>query len=158
MSILCLLYYLPSRIECTASQPGSQTSSRRYKRKTHEKTYYFQANNESSSAKDITVEILENIDLQLTSGTLTKLIEIAPRLKDLWPLDEWVENEESTEADNANVNLSLSITQDFIQITSELYHQTLAWKEMNSHDQGIYSTDLLNANELIAFRSQFLYL
>jgi hypothetical protein len=76
-----------------------------------------------------------------------KLIDIGPRLTELWP----VPLKEDQNSD-ANVNLSLSITKDFIQIMSELYHQDHAWDEMWLMDQEEYSTKLISANEMIAFR------
>ena len=85
----------------------------------------------------------------MTSGTLTKLIEISPRLTELWPLEDMARNSENY---NSNVNLSLSITRDFIQITSDLYHQLHAWDVMELPDKEANSSSLLSTNEIIAFR------
>ena len=92
----------------------------------------FQTNTPTTYAKNITEEILENIDNEgtsLTSGELFKLIEVFLNIRKLsdpvdqvgeklaahWPNPLW--NCES------HINLSLSITKDFVQITSNLYHQ-----------------------------------
>ena len=93
----------------------------------------FQTNKPATYAKNITEEILENIDNEgtsLTSGELFKLIEVflniagkqsnpvdqvGEKLAEHWPNPLW--NCES------HINLSLSITKDFVQITSNLYHQ-----------------------------------
>ena len=85
----------------------------------------------------------------MTSGTLTKLIEISPRLTELWPMEDMARNSDN---DNSNVNLSLSITRDFIQITSDLYHQLYAWDEMDLSEKVANSSSLLSTNEIIAFR------
>ena len=95
--------------------------------------FLFQTNIPTTYAKNITEEILENIDNEgtnLTSGELFKLIEVflnitgklsspivqvGEKLADHWPNPLW--NCES------HINLSLSITKDFVQITSNLYHQ-----------------------------------
>ena len=75
---------------------------------------------------------------------MTKLIaEVGPKLSDRWPL--------KASADDG-LNLSLSITTDFVNITSDLYHQHHAWDEMHTCNRTHYSTLLLTTNEVIAFR------
>jgi Zn-dependent oligopeptidase len=110
---------------------------------------HFQANNCSSCAKDITEEILANIDMQLSSGTVKKLIDIGPRLSEVWPIPQPLKENQNSDF---NVNLSLSITKDFVQIMSDLYHQDHAWDEMWQMAQERYSTKLISANEMVAFR------
>ena len=109
--------------------------------------------NNGTCAKNITEEILENIsneDLALPSGTLIKLMKnVFPNLSFLWgmaPLSE------SAKVMEENVNLSSSIVQDFINISSDLYYQQFAWDEMNSKTKEIYSPELIKFNEIIAYR------
>ena len=68
-------------------------------------------------------------DLALTSGTIIQLIrEVFPKLPEQWGLDDIDIAEKG--------NRSLSIVQDFIDITSDLYHQQYAWSEMNPTTKG----------------------
>ena len=58
----------------------------------------------------------------------------------------------STSMAHENVNLSLSIAQDFIEISSDMYYQLYAWDEMNITAKAIYSTELIQTNEIISYR------
>jgi len=110
------------------------------------------SNDASSSAKEITEEILENIsneELRLTSGTVIELIKVGSKLSDLWSMSP-IYN--STSMAHENVNLSLSIAQDFIEISSDMYYQLYAWDEMNIPAKAIYSTELIQTNEIISYR------
>ena len=76
-----------------------------------------QSQNISSCARNITQEILANIDtpeLNLTSGTLMELVEVGPRLASLWQIPE-----------DANYtvsgNYSTMILSDYIEISSNLF-------------------------------------
>ena len=107
-----------------------------------------QSQNISSCARNITQEILANIDtpeLNLTSGTLMELVEVGPRLASLWQIPE-----------DANYtvsgNYSTMILSDYIEISSNLFRQELAWKEMGGTSKMSYSTDLLWTNEHLAHR------
>ena len=75
---------------------------------------------------------------------MTKLItEVGPKLSERWPLKAALDD---------GLNLSLSITSDFVNITSDLYHQQHAWDEMHTCNRSHYSTLLITTNEAIAFR------
>ena len=104
---------------------------------------------ENITAKNITEIILDNIsgeDLALTSGTIIRLImEVFPKLPKQWGLAHMGSNEE-------RMDRSLSIVQDFIEITSDLYHQQYAWDEMNSTTKEVYSPKLMQSNEDMSYR------
>ena len=113
--------------------------------------FFLQANNPTSYAKNITEEILENIDsegTELTSGTVFKLIEVGPKLSEHWPKPL----SKNGTSDDSHISLSLSIIKDFVQITSDLYHQKFAWEEMGSKERKSNATQLFFNNEIIAFR------
>ena len=110
-----------------------------------------QSNNASSSAKNITNLILDNIrdsDLRLTSGTLIELVRVGPKLSGLWNMP----NTSSLEAMEDRVNFSVSILRDQLEISSNLYQQHYAWLEMNSSTSTSHATELIRTNEQIAFR------
>ena len=80
----------------------------------------------------------------MTSGTVFKLIEVGPKLSEHWtPLSN---------SQDSPIGLSLSIVQDFVQITSDLYHQKFAWEEMAAEERKSNATQLFFNNEIIAFR------
>ena len=111
-----------------------------------------QSNNASSSAKNITNLILDNIrdsDLRLTSGTLIELVRVGPKLSGLWNMP----NTSSLEAMEDRVNFSVSILRDQLEISSNLYQQRYAWLEMNSSSSTRHATEIIRINEHIAFRS-----
>ena len=88
-----------------------------------------------------------NIDkegTELTSGTVFKLIEVGPKISEHWP--------KPLPNCTSNIGLSLSILQDFVQITSDLYHQKFAWEEMAAGERKSNATQLFFNNEIIAFR------
>ena len=109
--------------------------------------------NNRTCAKNITEKILENIskeDLALPSGTVIKLIKnVFPNLTSMWGMAPLSESDKDMEE---NVNLSSSIVQDFIDISSDLYYQQYAWDEMNFEKKEIYSPELIQLNEIIAYR------
>ena len=88
-----------------------------------------------------------NIDkegTELTSGTVFKLIEVGPKISEHWP--------KPLQGCESYIGLSLSILQDFVQITSDLYHQKFAWEEMAAQERKSNATQLFFNNEIIAFR------
>ena len=106
-----------------------------------------QSLNSTSCARNITDEILEHIsndDLHLTSGTLIELVNIGPRLADLWSLPD------INHVNNGNY--STKILKDYIEISSNLYHQLIAWDEMPENQTTGFATDLISTNEHLAFR------
>ena len=80
----------------------------------------------------------------MTSGTVFKLIEVGPKLSEHWP--------KPLSKNGTCIDLSLSIIQDFVQITSDLYHQQFAWEEMGAKERKSNATQLFFNNEIIAFR------
>ena len=84
----------------------------------------------------------------MTSGTVFKLIEVGPKLSEHWPKPL---SKDGT-SDDSHTGLSLSIIKDFVQITSDLYHQKFAWEEMGSKERKSNATQLFFNNEIIAFR------
>ena len=81
----------------------------------------------------------------MTSGTVFKLIEVGPKLSEHWP-------KPLSDGCDSYIDLSLSIIQDFVQITSDLYHQKFAWEEMGAEERKSNATQLFFNNEIIAFR------
>ena len=81
----------------------------------------------------------------MTSGTLMELVEVGPRLSSLWQIPE-----------DANYtvsgNYSTMILSDYIEISSNLFRQGIAWMEMEEASMTAYSTDLLWTNEHLAHR------
>ena len=47
---------------------------------------------------------------------------------------------------------SRTIVQNFIDISSDMYHQEYAWDEMNSTMKEVYAPRLMQANENISYR------
>ena len=80
----------------------------------------------------------------MTSGTLIELVEIGPRLSGLWVLPD-------TNHD-LNGNYSTKILRDYIEISSNLYRQLIAWSEMEVQHKTVYATKLIKTNEHLAFR------
>ena len=110
-----------------------------------------QSNNASSSAKNITNLILDNIrdsDLRLTSGTLIELVRVGPKLSGLWNMPSPAYLEDMAD----RVNFSVSILRDQLEISSNLYQQRYAWLEMNSSSSTSHATEIIRTNEHIAFR------
>ena len=77
--------------------------------------------------------------------TLMELVEVGPRLSSLWQIPE-----------DANYtvsgNYSTMILSDYIEISSNLFRQEIAWMEMGETSKMSYSTDLLWTNEHLAHR------
>ena len=108
------------------------------------------SNNASSCAKNITDEILKNIQdehLMSTSGTLIELVNIGlHKLSGLWTMPEY-EDEYDVKR-----NYSTKILRDYIEISSTLYHQLFAWDEMEAELKTNMAFDLMQTNEIIGFR------
>ena len=107
-----------------------------------------QENDPDTSAKNITEFILNhtsNNSVEITSGTLIKLIEIG---KNLTAEGHWdaalLANIGIMEKDIAT---SCSIANDYVQITSDLLLKDFAWDEMNETDQSVYATKLIESFE-----------
>ena len=80
----------------------------------------------------------------MTSGTLIELVEIGPRLSGLWVLPD--------NNHDLNGNYSTKILRDYIEISSNLYRQLIAWSEMEVQHKTVYATKLIKTNEHLAFR------
>ena len=82
-----------------------------------------------------------------------KLIEVGPKLSEHWPNPL----SKISDDDDGHISLSLSIIRDFVQITSDLYHQEFAWDEMGDKERKSNATQLFFNNEIIAFRCSILW-
>ena len=87
------------------------------------------ANTVDSDPKNITSTILENVSnftvpqLQITSGTLFRLIDVAKLLP------ERMRDPANAATYLTNVTRAVDIAGDFVEITSDLFNHELAWEE-----------------------------
>ena len=147
--VLTPLSFQPDRTQCVSTWLADVISKvfSLFLCKINSSYFFLQANTPNFYAKNITEEILDNIDkegTELTSGTVFKLIEVGPKLSEHWP--------KPLSKDDSHIGLSLSIIKDFVQITSDLFHQKFAWEEMGAKERKSNATQLFFNNEIIAFR------
>lgn len=80
----------------------------------------------------------------MTSGTLIELVDVGPRLSELWALPDPLLG--------GSGDYSTSILRDYIEISSNLYHQLIAWDEMDEGLKNDKAMELIWTNEHLAFR------